>query len=285
MKSELFPLCIYKIILSTVLTISLPNSDRDWAAEPAFLNNGVTAHRGYSAKYPENTLLSFREGIKVGADWLECDVYKTKDGQLVVIHDPTTGRVGDRNLLVNNVTYDDLKQIDIAHGFRQSRKQSLKQCPAQRIPLLSDVIALVIRQQKTRLSLHVKDRCAPDVLAMADRMAAVPWIGFNGDDLQLLTAAKQFDPAIPVFWDRGSNSDIDADIQIARRHGFDALIVHLDGLTQAKVAKLHAAGLAVGAWTVPDAAQMRRLLLLGVDRLYVDDPALLLQVKTQLTKN
>lgn len=47
----------------------------------------VMAHRGYSGKYPENTMLAFEEAAKTGADGIELDVQLTKDGQVVVIHD------------------------------------------------------------------------------------------------------------------------------------------------------------------------------------------------------
>ena len=47
----------------------------------------VMAHRGYSGAYPENTMLSFREAVKVGCDAIEMDVHETRDGRLVVIHD------------------------------------------------------------------------------------------------------------------------------------------------------------------------------------------------------
>ena len=47
----------------------------------------VFAHRGYSGKYPENTMLAFREAEKAGADGIELDVQLSKDGQIVIIHD------------------------------------------------------------------------------------------------------------------------------------------------------------------------------------------------------
>jgi hypothetical protein len=80
-------------ILLLVFRCALPSS----AAEPdaSFLNNGVTAHRGNSGDYPENTLPAFESGIEVGADWIELDIFRTKDGKLVVIHDKTTARTGD----------------------------------------------------------------------------------------------------------------------------------------------------------------------------------------------
>ena len=47
----------------------------------------VFAHRGYSGKYPENTMLAFREAEKAGTDGIELDVQLSKDGQIVIIHD------------------------------------------------------------------------------------------------------------------------------------------------------------------------------------------------------
>ena len=50
------------------------------------------AHRGFSGKYPENTMLAFRKALECGADGIEMDVQLTKDGELVVIHDERVDR-------------------------------------------------------------------------------------------------------------------------------------------------------------------------------------------------
>ena len=84
-----------------------------------FLHNGVTAHRGNSGEHPENTIAALMSGIEVGADWIELDIFRTKDGKLVVIHDRTTERVGDKNLLVADCTYEPLLTVDVATEFRQ----------------------------------------------------------------------------------------------------------------------------------------------------------------------
>ena len=50
------------------------------------------AHRGYSGKYPENTLLAFRKAMETeGCDGIENDVHLTKDGEVVIIHDERIG--------------------------------------------------------------------------------------------------------------------------------------------------------------------------------------------------
>jgi glycerophosphoryl diester phosphodiesterase len=105
-----------------------------------FLNNGVTAHRGNSAEYPENTMPAFRSGIEIGADWIELDIFRTKDGKIVVIHDRTTQRVGDKNLVVPESTYEQLLTVDVATEFRNRQGKSVEAVPRQTIPLLKDVL-------------------------------------------------------------------------------------------------------------------------------------------------
>ena len=62
------------------------------------------AHRGASKYYPENTILSIKEGIKTGATGLEIDVHKSKDNKLVVIHDEDIERTFIGKGLVKDYT-------------------------------------------------------------------------------------------------------------------------------------------------------------------------------------
>ena len=55
----------------------------------------VMAHRGYSGMYPENTMLAFQKAAEAGADGIELDVHKTRDGVLVVHHDERVDRTTD----------------------------------------------------------------------------------------------------------------------------------------------------------------------------------------------
>ena len=70
----------------------------------------VMAHRGYSGKYPEYTMLAFEEAAKTGADGIELDVQLTKDGQVVVIHDERIDRTTDGSGWVKDYTYEELKK-------------------------------------------------------------------------------------------------------------------------------------------------------------------------------
>jgi glycerophosphoryl diester phosphodiesterase len=90
-------------------------------------------HRGGSLERPENTLISFEHGMGLGADWIECDVRKTLDNQLVCIHDATVDRTTDGTGAVKNFTLAQLQALSACEAF----------CPAYaeaRVPTLAEVL-------------------------------------------------------------------------------------------------------------------------------------------------
>ena len=74
------------------------------------------AHRGASEYYPENTALSFRKGLEMGANGIETDVQKTKDGVVVLFHDDTLNRVTGKSGSIADYTYSELLEFDVVKG-------------------------------------------------------------------------------------------------------------------------------------------------------------------------
>ena len=81
-----------------------------WTQSPK--NIYVAAHRGWPAKYPENTMESFKASEAIGVDQLELDVRVTKDNELVIIHDATVDRTTNGTGLVCDHTLAELKALD-----------------------------------------------------------------------------------------------------------------------------------------------------------------------------
>lgn len=245
-----------------------------------FLHNGVTAHRGNSGEFPENTLPAFRSGIEAGADWIELDIFSTRDRQLVVSHDRTTKRVGDQDLSIPDSTFAELQAVDVATEFRKRHGKSLAECPPERLPKLEDVLLLVKAQHHTRVSIQPKMDCVFDAVALIKKLEMQAWVGFNEGNLDYVSNVKQLAPEIPVFWDRGE-TDVETDLRIAQERGFDGMVLEYHTVTPEKIAKIRAAGLEAGAWTVDDEPTMTRLLDLGVQRIYTDYPKRLLALKAK----
>lgn len=79
----------------------------------------VYAHRGYSGRYPENTMLAFEKAAEAGCDGIELDVQLTKDDVVVVIHDERIDRTTDGTGFVRDYTYEELKKFNAAVLFPQ----------------------------------------------------------------------------------------------------------------------------------------------------------------------
>ena len=74
----------------------------------------VYAHRGYSGRYPENTMLAFKEAEKTGCYGIELDVQLTKDGEVVIIHDERVDRTTDGTGWVRDFTLEELNKLNAA---------------------------------------------------------------------------------------------------------------------------------------------------------------------------
>ena len=74
------------------------------------------AHRGASEYFPENTMLSFKKGLEMGANGIETDVQLTKDGIVVLFHDDTLNRVTGQSGCISDYTYQELLEFNVIKG-------------------------------------------------------------------------------------------------------------------------------------------------------------------------
>ncbi|WP_099351882.1 glycerophosphodiester phosphodiesterase [Fredinandcohnia onubensis] len=80
----------------------------------------IFGHRGSAGTHPENTMISFKEAARVGADGIELDIQMTKDGVIVVIHDETVKRTtnGKHKGWVKDYTLKQIKKMDVSYKFK-----------------------------------------------------------------------------------------------------------------------------------------------------------------------
>src|SRR5581483_879272 len=105
----------------------------------------IGAHRGASARAPENTLWAFRAALADGAELIELDVHLTRDGRLAVIHDETTGRTTGVDGAVAELTMAELRALDASRVKGGA-------WTGQSIPELGEVLALA----RGRVALNVE---------------------------------------------------------------------------------------------------------------------------------
>ncbi|MCD6372210.1 MAG: glycerophosphodiester phosphodiesterase [Thermococcus sp.] len=103
----------------------------------------VLGHRGCMSKYPENSLLAFRKAIEAGADGIELDVWLSRDGRVVVMHDETIDRTSDMRGRQKDMTLEELKRADIGGG--------------ERIPTLEEVFEVLPKDALVNIELKDKE--------------------------------------------------------------------------------------------------------------------------------
>lgn len=95
----------------------------------------IFAHRGYSSKYPENTIAAFKAAANLPIYGVELDVHLTMDHQLVVIHDEKINRTSNGTGYVKDMTLQQLRQYDFGSWFNEEFK-------GEKIPTLREVLEI-----------------------------------------------------------------------------------------------------------------------------------------------
>jgi glycerophosphoryl diester phosphodiesterase len=80
------------------------------------------AHRGFSGKYPENTMLAFKKAVEEKCDGIETDLNVTKDGVIVICHDETVDRTTNDKGYIKDYTYKELNKFDAGIKFGENFK-------------------------------------------------------------------------------------------------------------------------------------------------------------------
>ncbi|MCX7018976.1 MAG: glycerophosphodiester phosphodiesterase [Candidatus Sumerlaeota bacterium] len=239
----------------------------------------IVAHRGSSHSAPENTLPAYALAWKQNADAGECDIYMSRDGRIMVIHDGDTSRTAGAALKVKDTESARLRQLDAG------RWKDAKYAGTQ-IPFLEEIIAGLPVGKRLFVEIKCGREALPalrDVIAASGKTPHPPLITLIGFELGTIVEAKAMMPALPAYWLRGTVMRSGNGKKIPQPHdpawavtaksrGLDGLDVHYEGLTPEFAAAVKAAGLGLHAWTVDDAAEAQRLMRLGVDSITTNRP-------------
>lgn len=227
----------------------------------------IAGHRGAMAHHPENSLESFAAAEAAGADEIELDVRRTRDGALIVLHDATLDRVAlddsGRGLApVAELTYDEVRAITLDSG--------------RPVLILDEVYAATT----ITLQVELKDPACVEELAAffhdhPDRAARTIFTSFHADALE---RAQELMPGIPrgiiVFGHPSADAYPEGVPELLRRTGSAIFHCGWPGLTRDVVDAMHDQGFPVRGWPLRDPADMERAIALGIDGTTSDDPAL-----------
>lgn len=240
----------------------------------------IIAHRGASHDAPENTLAAFKLGWKQNADAVELDIWLTKDGRIICLHDDNTKRIAGVDKAVAAQTLAELRALDA--GSWKGREWK-----GEKLPTLDEVLAII--PEGKRLVIEIK--CGPEVLPELERViqtsgkkpSQLVLIGFG---YETMVQSKLRFPQVPVFYlhsykkdkQTGQLPNLDELIRQAKAARLDGLNLHYEWpIDAAFVQKVKAAGLKLYVWTVDDDAVARKLAEAGVDGITTNRPEWLRQ--------
>ncbi len=256
------------------------------------------AHRGGAALRPENTLTAFSAAIARGYDGAELDVQLSADGVVVVHHDYRLNPAITRHAggwltsptpAIKDLSYAALQAFDVGRADPDSEyaraHPKLAAAEGERIPTLEAVVARA-REARSPFFLFVElkssdDPDSGDPISLADETLAVmeSYLDrtiFVGFDWRGLTHIKQMAPRAHCWFttDRleGDLRPILGNIADNKANGW---FPDYRNATPEDVAYARELGLKVGAWTVNQPADMKRLIALGLNAICTDRPDLL----------
>jgi len=222
----------------------------------------VVGHKGAGPLDPENTLRSIERAIEIGVDAVEVDVRRSKDGQLVLMHDPTLDRTTNGKGRVDALTLSELQSLDAGRG--------------ERIPTLEEAMGAVGR--KAGIVIEIKEpESLRQVLDAVERAGIVERTTFASawhhslriarerfpeSKCEVLLGCEPVNPAMPAL--------------LALDARADAVFMQRQFLSGGIVSEAHAKSIRVGAGAVNSADDLARVLELGVDEVGSDAPELII---------
>lgn len=221
----------------------------------------VYAHRGASEYAPENTMSSFYLGLQQGANGIETDVRRTKDGVLVLFHDRTLERVVGIEGTIGDYTYAELMKQRVKNAHTETEDV---------IVAFEDFLRY-FGFRDLHFAIELKDAdVEEDVLRLLMQYGVLEKTTVTSFHLEYIEKIKLLCPLCRVGY---LTADFDEETLLRLQElGGEQLCPQAENLTPEKVAKWHGMGYEVRAWGCSDVHLMRHAYHCGVDGMTVNFP-------------
>ena len=223
----------------------------------------ITAHRGASAYYPENTMAAVRGAWELGADWAEIDVQMTRDGEIILMHDANTRRTTGVRGSVWDMTLEEIRRLDAGRWFSPD-------FAGEKVPTLREA-AEYARDTGLKLNIELKptgretdfEQAVIDIIREYDLMDQCV---ITSQVYRVLENVKRIDDTVTTVYVTSL-----AFGDITRLSAADHFSVEATSATARLTSRVHNAGKQIYAWTVNNGNRMRTLIERNVDNIITDD--------------
>ncbi len=264
-------------LLLAGLTLGLLGLVAGWTSSATTFPVLFAAHRGGSLLWPENSLLAFRSAAALGADFIEFDVHLSRDGEVMVIHDPTLERTTTGRGPVRELTVEELKRLRLRDDTGTVTEET--------VPTLDELAQLAARERRQMLlEIKVDERgqrypgIEEKVLAILDRHAMAASTVVMAFEAETWRRVRQLRPELrtgalysPQMVPPSSLARV---IDGLGKAGVAFVGLHQALVDAESVSLARRARLTLSVWTVNEADAIRRFIDLGVGVVITDRPDL-----------
>ena len=251
----------------------------------------VIAHQGGDGVWPGDTMYAFEKAVEIGAGVLEMDAHITKDGQIVLMHDEKVDRTTDGTGLIEDMTLEELKQLDAAYKWSNDSGQTYPyRGQGIQVPTLDELFQKFPQMRyviEIKLTKNPIDKPLCDLIRDRGMQNKVVIASFHDEAMQnfrstcpeVATSASRGEVTKFVLLGKVFLSGLVAPKYESIQPPYDPKeSYNIPIMTKRFVREVHAKNLHVEPWTVDDPVLMKQYIEWGVDGIMTDRPDLLVEI-------
>ena len=224
----------------------------------------VCAHRGFNSILPENSLAAFGAAVAMGAEEIEFDVWFTKDGVPVILHDPTLERVSNGKGNVWDFTLDELKALDFG-----GKEEALA---GASLPTLEEVLKKF--SSHVIMNIHLKTmgdspECLERVVSLIHKYDCEKYVYFMSGDEDILARLQKDFPHIPRC--AGGGKAPFEIVDRAIRFGCTKIQLFAPHFNQEMIDRAHENNIICNVFFADDVEEAEKYLDMGIDTILTND--------------
>lgn len=230
------------------------------------------AHRGATGYAPENTIAAFDLAVEMKADYIEIDVQRSKDGELVLIHDTTVDRTTDGTGKVGDLTFEQLRSLDAGSWFGEQFK-------GEKIPTFDEIldryhgkVGILVEMKAPELYPGIEEQVAEELKERnLDKPQNEKIIiqSFNFDSMKKMNKLL---PKVPIGVLTSNRAHTTPEALQEFSTYADWFNPSYGIVTKELVNHVHSLGMQIGSWTVRSQEAADFLFEMGVDAIITDYP-------------
>jgi glycerophosphoryl diester phosphodiesterase len=282
---------LLSIVLAPFLVPDAPSKPYYATHQPPL----VIAHQGGDGVWPGDTMFAFEKAVEIGADVLEMDAHITEDGQVVLMHDEEVDRTTDGTGLIEEMTLEELKQLDAAYQWSNDGDKTFPyRGQGIQVPTLEELFRKFPQMHyviEIKLTRNPIDKPLCDLIRKHNMQDKVMVASFHDEAMQnfrktcpeIATSASRTEVRNFVLLGKVFLSGFVAPQYQSIQPPYDPKeSMNIPIMTPRFIREAHAKNIRVEPWTVDDPELMKQYIEWGVDGIMTDRPDVMMDVLEEL---